>query len=63
MTNEEAIQILRNSHITYIAPNGKKLVKEAVEIAIISLSKSENPINHFGSIECPNCGQLLMVQK
>lgn len=23
----------------------------------------ENPIKHFGSIECPNCGQLLTLEE
>lgn len=26
-------------------------------------SESEKPIKHFGSIECPNCGRLLMLEE
>ena len=37
MTREEAIKILKDSKITYIAPNGKKLANEALDMAIQSI--------------------------
>ena len=37
MTREEAMQILKESHITYIAPNGNELNNEAIDMAIEAL--------------------------
>ncbi len=37
MTIEEAIRILRESRITYIAPNGRERVTEALDMAIKAL--------------------------
>ena len=39
MTNKEAINVLKDAKITYIAPHGKELAKEALEMAIKSLEQ------------------------
>lgn len=42
MTNEEAITIMKDAKITYIAPNGKQLSNEAREMAIKALEFKTN---------------------
>lgn len=38
MTREEAIEILNETQVVYFAPNGKKKVQEALDMAIEALS-------------------------
>ena len=44
MTKEEAIEILNETQVVYFAPNGKKKVQEALDMAIEALQEPKTII-------------------
>ena len=52
MTREEAIQILKESRITYVAPNGNELKAEALDMAISALQEPSDDIEGDIDFHC-----------
>ena len=55
MTKLEAIRILKDSKITYIAPNGKQLSTEALNIAIRALKNEQTDGDLISRKEVEKC--------
>lgn len=62
MTREEAIWILNETQVVYFAPNGKKKVQEALEMAIEALSAEYEDYEHATLVDIKEPLKVLVVR-